>query len=330
MNLTPDQLDYTKIPLVFNVYKPAGPSSFSVVHHFKKNLSFDFGKIGHFGTLDPFAEGVLLIGIQGAQKLNDYIHQLAPKTYRAYGVFGGKTDTGDHTTVVTEQKHIDSDFQNLSNEEMETFLRSEFLGDYWQSPHAVSATKFQGKRLYVHALEGKKIEKEKVKREIFDLTVHRYVYPELEFSVTVSSGTYVRSLFEEMSVLMGGHGALLKLYRTAVGPNTIDQAMRPVDWPKKGEAFDLLRWGKPLDQVLRLNKVHLSQAQTKKYVQGIRFLFQDVQATLVETGIVDSLELWWVYSADGVLIGLARQGETTQGKELQAIFNLTLSIALFS
>lgn len=318
-------VDYQKIPLVFNVNKPPGPSSFSIVYHYRKNLDYDFGKIGHFGTLDPFAEGVLLVGVQGAQKLNDYIHELLPKTYEAVGIFGGKTDTGDLTSQITEEKHIDENFFKISREEMEKKLREHFLGEYWQAPHAVSASKFQGKRLYKYALKGKMIEKEKVKREILDLKILSYNYPEMHFSVTVSSGTYVRSLFEEIAQIFGGHGALKTLKRTAIGDNNILHAMTEKDWPKKGELFDLNKWGKPLDQVLVLNKVLLNQVQTKKYIQGHRYLFGDV--TFVhEKKPVSSENILWVYSYDETLLGLAREVEG----ELHAIFNLTLAISLFS
>ena len=139
---------------------------FDVVHHFKKNLNFNFGKIGHFGTLDPFAEGVLLVGIQGAQKLNDYVHELLPKTYKARGVFGGKTTTGDLTSEIILNQDIADNYKFASKEELQNLLGEKFLGEYWQGPHGVSATKFEGKRLYQHALEGRMILKEKVKREI--------------------------------------------------------------------------------------------------------------------------------------------------------------------
>ena len=331
MTTTPDQLDYTKLPLVFNVYKSVGPSSFNVVHHFKKNLDFDFGKIGHFGTLDPFAQGVLLIGIQGAQKLNDYIHQLLPKTYRAKGLFGGKTDTGDHTSAVVESRHLHESFKDSTVEEIEALMREHFLGEYWQAPHSVSATKFEGKRLYVHALEGRLIQKEKVKREILDLKIISFAYPQIEFLVTVSSGTYVRSLFEEMSALMGGLGALNELERVSIGSNTVAEALKKEQWPQKGERFNLEQFGRPLDQVIRLNKVRLTDLQTRRYVQGQRFLFKDIEVIEKENiRQIDTPELWWVYSPEGILIGLARQGELLAESELRAIFNLQLSIALFS
>lgn len=318
--------DYQKIPLVFNVYKPVGPSSFSIVHHFKKNLGYDFGKIGHFGTLDPFAEGVLLIGVQGAQRLNDYIHELLPKTYRAVGIFGGKTDTGDLTALVNVEKHIAVEFQKMAKEVLEEKLAKHFLGEYWQAPHSVSATKFEGKRLYEHALAGRLIQKEKVKREILDFKIGRYEYPEMEFEITVSSGTYVRSFFEEVAELLGGYGALQILERTAIGENTSANGIRQKDWPIKGEMFDLEKWGRPLDQVLRLNKVRLTSEQTSKYLQGQRLKLDLIELVYdSEQDLISSQNILWVYNQDSHLLGLARP----LNEELAAIFNLQLAISLF-
>lgn len=318
--------DYQKIPLVFNVYKPVGPSSFSIVHHFKKNLGYDYGKIGHFGTLDPFAEGVLLIGVQGAQKLNDYIHELLPKTYRARGVFGGKTDTGDLTTAVSAHQDIAQEFQVQTKEELEEKLLKEYLGEYWQAPHSVSATKFQGKRLYQHAMAGRVIQKDKVKREILDLKILSYSYPEMEFEITVSSGTYVRSFFEEVATLLGGLGALRTLERTAIGENLSVESMKKEDWPIKGEIFDLEKWGRPLDQVLRLNKVRLSKEQTSKYLQGQRLKLSLIEFVYdSEQEYISSQNLIWVYNEEWYLLGLAKPIE----EDLAAIFNLSLAISLF-
>jgi tRNA pseudouridine55 synthase len=319
--------DYKLIPLVFNVYKPVGPSSFAIVHHFKRNLNYNFGKIGHFGTLDPFAEGVLLIGVQGAQKLNEYIHELLPKSYRAIGVFGGKTNSGDFMTEVTVEKHIENNFIEMSKEEMEIKLRKHFLGEYWQAPHSFSASKFEGKRLYQLAVQGKMIQKEKVKREILEFEILNYNYPEMEFVVTVSSGTYVRSLFEEIAVLLGGHGALKILERIAIGENLSENAIKEADWPKKGQDFDLEKWGTPLDQVLCLNKVMLTKAQTARYLQGHRYPIKDVEIELQgPLEAISSQELFWVYNPERHFLGLAR----LKDEEIQSIFNLKEAIALFT
>lgn len=318
-------MDYTKIPLVFNVRKPVGISSFDVVHHFKKNLNFNFGKIGHFGTLDPFAEGVLLIGIQGAQRLNDYVHQLLPKTYRARGVFGGKTESGDLTSPVISKKDINELWINESVERLEAYLREKFLGEYWQSPHAVSATKFEGKRLYQHALEGRLIQKEKVKREIYSFSIIEYKYPYFEFVVCVSSGTYVRSLFEEIANLLEGHGALEALERTAIGTLRVEDSLKQEFWPLKNSPFELEGRAIALDQVLELDHIYLKLAQTKRYLQGQRFALAEVEKRSNPLDIC-SKSYYWVYNEDETLLGLGRP----VGEELHAIFNLQLSISLFS
>ena len=318
-------MDFTKIPIVFNVLKPVGVSSFNVVHHFKKNLSFDFGKIGHFGTLDPFADGVLLIGIQGAQKLNDYVHKLLPKTYRARGVFGGKTPTGDLTVMINQTKDISEFWQLQSREALESFLGEKFLGEYWQSPHAVSAVKFEGKRLYQHALEGRIIEKAKVKREIYSFEIIDYQYPCLDFVVTVSSGTYVRSLFEEIAELLEGFGALESLSRLAIGPLSVKNSMKEEQWPLKNNLFSLEEFGIPLDKVLELNHIILNLGQTKRYIQGQRFALNDVE--IINNSLpICSENYYWVYNEDHTLLGFAQP----MGHELHAIFTLTLAISLFS
>lgn len=89
-------------PLIFNVFKPARMTSYDVIRHFKRNLPNGFGKIGHFGTLDPFASGVLMIGIGGAARLNDFIHEFMPKTYIATGKLGIDTPTGDYTSEISQ------------------------------------------------------------------------------------------------------------------------------------------------------------------------------------------------------------------------------------
>lgn len=318
-------MDFTKIPIVFNVRKPVGISSFDVVHHFKKNLSFDFGKIGHFGTLDPFADGVLLVGIQGAQRLNNYVHELLPKTYRARGVFGKKTDSGDLTSEVRENKDIDLKWQNQSRDVLESYLIEKFLGEYWQSPHAVSATKFEGKRLYKHALEGRLIEKEKVKREIYSFQVIDYQYPYFDFVVRVSSGTYVRSLFEEIATLLGGVGALETLSRIAIGSMGEADSLPEEIWPVKNEPFQIEKYGITLDKVLDLDHVVLRIEQTRRYVQGHRFLLSDV-SIIKNPKPICSDSFYWVYNEDETLLGFAKSSEA----ELHAIFNLQIAISLFS
>ncbi len=317
-------MDFQNIPLVFNINKPIGLSSFDVVRHFKKNLNFSFGKIGHFGTLDPFANGVLLVGIQGAQKLNDYVHELLPKTYCATGKFGVKTVSGDLTSPILLTKEIDDSWKYKSREEIDAFLRLRFLGDYWQSPHSISASKFEGQRLYQHALQGRLITKEKVKREIFRFEVTRYEYPFFDFIVTVSSGTYIRSLFEEIAVLFDGYGALSSLSRSQIGSIGIGQSLNQDSWPKRDVSFDSIKNAMTLDQVLILDNVLLTPEQAKKYLQGMRYPIETIILKKSHL-IVSSDNYIWVYNINGVLLGLAQ----LVNNELCAIFNLPTAISQF-
>ena len=316
--------DYSKIPLVFNVYKPKGISSFQVVYHFKKNLNFDFGKIGHFGTLDPFAEGVLLIGIQGAQKMNDYVHEFLPKTYEAIGIFGDKTASGDLSGPAISHQDIDLSFQKMDQATLELLLQEKFMGTYWQAPHAVSAAKFEGKRLYQHALEGKTIQKDKVKREIKSFKLLSYEYPMMRFLVTVSSGTYVRSLFEDIAHFLNGMGALKELKRTAIGNLFAESSLPENLWPKKSIAFNLEENAYTLDRLFPLKGLKIPTFEASRYLQG-QTLPTNSLTLLENPHEIHSQNLFWTYSENHQLLGLGK----VENERLAAIFNLKEAIALF-
>jgi tRNA pseudouridine55 synthase len=143
----------------------------------------------------------------------------------------------------------------------------------------------------------------------------------------VSSGTYVRSFFEEISELFGGVGALSVLERVAIGENLSENSIREIDWPKKDREFDLEKWGKPLDQVLILNKVYLSVTQASFYLQGGRIPLDQCEMILVDSQEqISSANLLWIYNKEGHLLGLARP----VSGELHAIFNLKEAIELFT
>lgn len=239
-------------PLIFNVYKPPGMSSYDVVRHFKRNLPVGFGKIGHFGTLDPFAEGVLMIGTGGAARLNDFIHEYLPKTYIACGKLGEETPTGDPTSEIVQKDsslYLTQEIGRFPKEFIEERARARFLGQYLQTPHKYSATKFMGKNLHEWAREGVEVKKEAVERTIYALDVLDYKFPELTISSTVSSGTYIRTLFTELAQDLGTLGHLLTLKRQSVGHVTADSALRESDWPKdKNPGFMAL--GMRIDSVL--------------------------------------------------------------------------------
>ncbi len=224
-------------PLIFNVFKPARVGSFDVVRHFKRQLPVGYGKIGHFGTLDPFACGVLLIGIGGAARLNDLVHKFLPKTYLAIGRLGRETDTGDWEGKITqtdESRYLAEVIGQFDKAFIQETLRKKFLGTYWQAPHVYSATKFQGKALHQWAREGVEIKKEPVERFIHSLEIVRWQYPFLALRVKVSSGTYVRTLFSDAAQELGTLGTLIALQRESIGKIKSSEGLRSGQWPKRG------------------------------------------------------------------------------------------------
>ena len=265
-------------PLIFNVFKPARAGSFDVVRHFKRCLPGDYGKIGHFGTLDPFACGVLLIGVGGAARLNDLVHAHWPKTYLAVGKLGVDTDTGDWQGSVRqadESRYLNEVIAAFDAPFIHRTLQDKFLGEYWQAPPAFSASKFQGKALHVWAREGVEIRKEPVRREVKRLEVVHWRFPYLSLRVTASSGTYVRTLFQEAAQALGTVGSLVALQREAVGPITHELALRPRQWPSRSEPLDAVI-GKAMkpEELLPYPRWAIPAEREKAFQNGLGMRFE--------------------------------------------------------
>jgi len=319
-------------PMIFNVYKPKGMTSFEVVGHFKRHLPKGFGKIGHFGTLDPFAEGVLLIGVGGASRLAQTLNDSLPKVYEATGLVGVKTDSGDHTgKVVANDSSLESkDFLKLSDMELDSIFSGHFVGDYLQSPQAFSAAKHEGKPLYEYARQGVMIEKEAVARHIYKIEVQHFELPYLKFVCEVSSGTYIRVLFEDMMALFETYGSLQGLKRVAIGHHHERDSLQMNDWPQQGlhangSVYDLDKFATPMTQALPLRSVTLGQSDVGRYLSGL-FPTDDQVAWSHVSGLSDrARELAWVYGeqeeGEPQLIGLA-QWSPAMSAPAKVLFNL--------
>jgi tRNA pseudouridine55 synthase len=257
-------------PLIFNVYKPKGISSYDVVRHFKRNLPQGFGKIGHFGTLDPFAEGVLMIGTGGAARLNDFIHEYLPKTYLAMGKLGEETPTGDPTSEIVqkdESAYLVKEISQFSKDFIDERAKSRFLGEYLQTPHKYSATKFMGKNLHEWAREGVDVKKDAVARTIYKIEVVDYKFPELTLRACVSSGTYIRTLFTELAHDLGTLGHLLTLKRESVGHIHAGEALRENTWPTDRNP-EFMKQGIPVQEVLNFGSLTLNEDEVKIFRNG--------------------------------------------------------------
>lgn len=307
-------------PYFVFVNKPVGMSSTDVVRYFKYNLPRPVHKIGHIGTLDPFAEGLLMIGVNGAQKANDLIHDNGAKTYVAYGILGVGTTTGDHTGEITRTDDLnmaDLELRNCTLELLTKKFQSEFIGEYFQKPHRVSAVKVNGKRLYEYEREGVEVEVKPVRREIFDLEILEFDFPRIVFRAKVSSGTYIRVLFEEMAEKFKLSGHLTRLVREKVGEVDLGRALDRDKWPQKDHAFDD-SIVVALPDVIRYPFVTLNDHFAKLFKNGVRLrvlqIFSPSQEEMPKEG-----QRFWVYNAAGDLLGLLE----IHNEEIIHLFNFS-------
>jgi tRNA pseudouridine55 synthase len=304
---------------VFNVHKPASMTSYDVIRHFKRHLPRPFGKIGHFGTLDPFATGVLLIAIGGASKINNFVHDWLEKSYLATGILGVSTPTGDLSVPICkkdESEYLKKTISSFSANFIEERLREEFLGEYWQAPHHFSAAKIDGVPLHKWARKGVMIDRPPVKRFVYDIRVVDYTFPRLGVSFVVSSGTYIRTLFSDCAHYLGTLGVLEGLQRTAIGHISLSEALTEERWPGNDEQFSTIAQSMAIDEVLPLNRLTLSPTDEKRYLSGVLIDRERISTTNIDRPVDDKNH--WVCTQSDEILGMAR----FDGELLKTLFNL--------
>ncbi len=227
---------------VLNVYKHPGPTSHDIVEMARKALGIK--KIGHAGTLDPLAEGVLLLCIGKGTRLSDYLADL-PKEYLAEFTFGITTSTYDGEGEITSQSD-----EKVSEEAVRKIL-GEFIGEIEQVPPPSSAIHHKGKRLYEWARQGVQIELPPRKITIYRLELENFQPEERKglFRITCSKGTYIRALARDMGEKIGTGAYLSRLIRTAVGPFKAEEAF-PASRLRKEEREEIERGIIPLMDAL--------------------------------------------------------------------------------
>jgi tRNA pseudouridine55 synthase len=228
---------------ILNVNKPVGPTSFAVVRVVRKLPGVT--KVGHGGTLDPAAGGVLPILVNAATRLADFIHAW-PKTYLASVTFGATSDTGDREGKITPS----GDASSVSREGIEAILPS-FKGQIEQVPPVYSALKQGGEALYRKARRGEAVERVARRVEVQRIRLLEYDRSTFTARVEVQSGRgmYVRSLAHDLGVALGCGAYLSALTRLAVGPLGIENAIPLASLAALGEAWrDYLL---PMDLPLR-------------------------------------------------------------------------------
>jgi tRNA pseudouridine55 synthase len=200
--------------------KPVGMTSFGVVARVRRVLSMRAGKkvkIGHTGTLDPFATGLLILCV-GKETKNAMNYTKLDKVYEATVRLGQTSTTGDPEGEVT-----DVNGQQPSQEQIDTVI-VKFIGEVTQRPPIYSALKINGQRAYNLARAGKEVEIPERKVTVYSLEVVDYSYPELKIRTHVSSGTYIRSLAEDIGRELGTGAYCTQLRRTKVADWDVEQA----------------------------------------------------------------------------------------------------------
>ena len=195
--------------MILNLNKPVGWTSFDVCKKIRSITKEK--KVGHGGTLDPFAQGVLIVGTgKDTKELNTISNQ--NKTYEASILLGSLTDTLDIDGKITQKKNV----PKLSEDLIINVLNS-FIGEYSQTPPMFSAKKIKGKKLYEYARKNITIKRSPIMVNIYSMSLKNFNNKNISFTVDCSKGTYIRVLGKEIAEKLGTLGHLDGLVRTKVG-----------------------------------------------------------------------------------------------------------------
>lgn len=201
---------------IFNIDKPAGMTSHAVVQAIRK--ASGVRRVGHAGTLDPMATGVLLVGVGTATRVTEFLME-HPKRYRAEITLGVATDTLDAEGQVTRV----ADRVDVSRQEVEAALAT-FIGTIEQIPPMYSAVKKDGQKLYALARQGIAVEREPREVEIRQLDVVKWDPPRVTVDIECSKGTYVRAIARDLGDMLDMGAHVSRLIRTASGHFTVEDA----------------------------------------------------------------------------------------------------------
>ena len=219
--------DSQQIQDIILIDKPAGLSSFGVVARVRRRLSMEAGKkvkVGHTGTLDPFATGLLILLANKATKLSNQFLKL-DKWYEATICLGKTSTTGDPEGEITEQNT-----EKIPTLEEVKAVVNQFVGQITQTVPVFSAVKINGQRAYQLARRGEAVSMPTRQIEIYAIEILSYNYPELIIRTHVSSGTYIRTLGEDIGKTLGVGAYLTALRRTQVGDYQIENAVKLSDF----------------------------------------------------------------------------------------------------
>lgn len=247
---------------VLNVYKEAGYTSFDVVAKLRGILKQK--KIGHTGTLDPDALGVLPVCLGKATKLCDMLTDWT-KTYEAELMLGVTTDTQDLSGRILIKKPV-----SVGEDELRACITS-FVGEQMQIPPMYSALKVNGKKLYELAREGKTVERAARKVHFHQIEIQKVELPVVRFTVTCSKGTYIRTLCHDIGEKLGCGGAMKSLLRRGVGIFDVQEALTLEVIEALRDKQDLDKYIQPIDCMFpNLVKVYTDESLDKQIHNGVK------------------------------------------------------------
>lgn len=278
---------------ILNIYKEKGYTSHDVVARLRRIAGQK--KIGHTGTLDPDAEGVLPVCLGRATKICDMLTD-RDKTYVAVLLLGKTTDTQDISGTVLAERST----EGLSAENVEACIKG-FLGEYDQIPPMYSALKVNGRKLYELAREGRTVERRSRKVMIRSIRILSMELPRVRMEVTCSKGTYIRTLCHDIGERLGTGGCMESLLRTRAGRFRIEESIRLSDAAEaaeEGRFRDLLI---PLDSMFEeCRKIVINERSASMAYNG-NFFFKK---NLTEPAEFLPGERCRVYDAQGRFIAV--------------------------
>ncbi|MGW8256179.1 MAG: tRNA pseudouridine(55) synthase TruB [Thermoguttaceae bacterium] len=283
---------------ILNIDKPSGITSRRAVDMVKRLVRP--AKVGHAGTLDPLASGVLIVCIGAATRLIEYVQRM-PKSYTGTFLLGRHSATEDVEGEVIEL----ADPPIPSREQIEQAAKS-ITGNVLQRPPAFSALKVKGQRAYHLARKGKTVELQARPITIHRISVQFYDYPQLTLEVDCGSGTYIRSLGRDLAALLGTSAVMSALKRTAIGRFRLCEARQPADLTSENLAANMLPM---LCAVEHMPRVELSTAQIEHIRHGRPI--SDVSKQAVELAAID---------ADGKLIAILCPGKNDSLRPTRTFF----------
>lgn len=276
---------------VINIYKERGYTSQDVVAKLRGILKQK--KIGHTGTLDPDAEGVLPVCIGNATRLFDILTDRT-KEYEAVLLLGKTTDTQDISgTVISE----DDSYKELSVEKVTEIINS-FIPGYNQIPPMYSALKVNGKKLYELAREGKEIERQPRWVDIDNIEIVDISLPRITMRLSVSKGTYIRTICNDIGEKLGCGGCMESLLRTRAGSFGLDTALKLSDIERVRDESRLDEIIVRVDDLFEYERLHMNPDADKAVHNGNIFFPKDT----VENRKIKGNVL--VYDSTNVFIGI--------------------------